>query len=238
MQRTARFFELIQLLRAAKRPVKADDLAAQLEVSVRTIYRDVAALQGMGTPIEGAAGIGYMMRRGYDLPPLNFDAEEIEALRVGLLMLSRTGDSSLQRAAQRVCDKVEALHGPADWLQVAPWGAAADDPAKGCVAISDLRQAVHDERKLHITYRDEAGQDTHRTIRPFGLVYHLEAVMLAAWCELRSGIRHFRTDRIWACDFLDAHFRGQGDTLRDLWEDKERWSDSYRQLQGRATDAI
>ena len=229
MQRTARFFELIQLLRASKKPLKADDLAAQLDVSVRTIYRDIAALQGMRTPIEGAAGVGYMMRRGYDLPPLNFDQEEIEALRIGILMLARTGDGSLQRAAARVRDKIEDLHGPADWLQVAPWGAALDDADKGCVAKADLRSAIRDERKLHITYKSESGDMTARTVRPFGLVYHLEAVMLAAWCELRAGIRHFRTDRIYSCDVLDDTFTGQGDTLRDLWEDKERWRDDYPQ---------
>ena len=226
MQRTARFFEIIQLLRASPKPVKADDLADHLEVSVRTIYRDVAALQGMGTPIDGAAGIGYMMRRGYDLPPLNFDQEEIEALRVGLSMLARTGDNGLQHAAQRVCDKIEALHGPADWIQVAPWGASLDDPSKGCVSKADLRQAIREERKIRITYRNEAEEDSERVVRPIGLVYHLEAVMVAGWCELRKGIRHFRTDRIWACEFLEDRFVGQGDALRDLWEDKNRWADT------------
>lgn len=100
----------------------AEFLARQLEVSTRTIYRDISALQIMNTPIDGEPGIGYMMRKGYDLPPLNFDMEEIEALRVGLALLSRTGDSALQRAAQRIHEKVDALHGTADWLRVAPWG--------------------------------------------------------------------------------------------------------------------
>lgn len=226
MQRTARLFEIIQHLRATDRPLRADDLAEQLEVSVRTIYRDVVALQSMGTPIEGAAGVGYIMRRGYDLPPLNFDIEEIEALRVGLSMLARTGDTSLQRAARRICDKVEALHGPADWLQVAPWGAALDDAAKGCVPLTDLRAAIRDERKVQILYRNESGDESRRILRPVALVYHLEAVLLAAWCEMRQGLRHFRTDRIYACDFLDDYFTGQGDTLRALWQDKERWADS------------
>lgn len=96
------------------------------------------------------------MRKGYDLPPLNFDQEEAEALFVGLSMLTRTGDSDLQRAAQRICDKINALREPKDWLRVAPWGAPLDDPGIGCVFKSSLHVAIRDERKLRITYRNEA----------------------------------------------------------------------------------
>tara|TARA_R110002020_G_scaffold156117_8_gene337694 strand:- start:24080 stop:24784 length:705 start_codon:yes stop_codon:yes gene_type:complete len=223
MRRSNRLFEIIQILRAASRPMTAEALSQKLEVSTRTIYRDIAALQMMSTPIEGEAGIGYMMRRGYDLPPLNFDLEEIEALRVGLALLSRTGDSALQRAAHRIHEKVEALHGPADWLLVAPWGAPLDDPAKGCVSVSTLRDAIRGEQKLRLTYHDEQGCRTVRTVRPLALVYHLECVMLACWCELRSAFRHFRTDRIYGCDLLDERFAGQGATLRGLWPDQHRW---------------
>ncbi|WP_172300080.1 YafY family protein [Pseudoruegeria sp. HB172150] len=224
MQRVTRLFEVIQILRASPRPIRAEDLADQLEVSTRTIYRDIASLQAMGTPIEGEAGIGYVMRRGYDLPPLNFDEEELEALRVGLSMLARSGDSGLQRAAQRICDKVAALNEPADWLQVAPWGAAPDDPAQGCTRIALYRQAVRQERKLRIVYRDGDGTETTRTIRPIGLVYNLESVMVAAWCELRAGFRHFRTDRVWGCDLLDESFTGQGDALRAVWRETNGWT--------------
>ena len=100
MRRSTRLFEIIQILRSAAQPMTAADLAAALEVSMRTVYRDIAALQAMRTPIKGEAGIGYIMRKGYDLPPLNFDQEEAEALFVGLSMLARTGDSDLQRAAE------------------------------------------------------------------------------------------------------------------------------------------
>jgi len=239
MRRSDRLFEIIQILRAASRPIRAEDLAAQLEVSVRTIYRDIVALQAMRTPIEGEPGIGYVMRRGYDLPPLNFDMEEIEALRVGLALLSRTGDSALQRAASRIHEKVDALHGPANWLQVAPWGAATDDPDNGCVSISSLRDAIRAERKLRITYRSgpdgesDQGSDQHpveetvRTVRPVALIYHLNCTMLAAWCELRRGFRHFRTDRIWGCEELEELFEGQGGTLREVWLETEEWD--YRE---------
>ena len=223
MRRTSRLFELIQLLRAADQPLTSEQLAAALEVSQRTVYRDIAALQAIRTPIEGAAGLGYVLRAGYDLPPLNFDLEEIEALRVGLAMLARTGDSALQRAALRICEKVEDLHGPADWLVVVPWGAPGDDPAKGCISIAMLRDAIREERKLRLTYRDTDGTETIRTVRPLALVYHLECVMLAAWCELRGGFRHFRSDRIYACDSLDSFFPAQSAPLRQLWLEQEGW---------------
>jgi len=217
MSRSNRLFEIIQILRAAPRPVKAEDLAAKLEVSVRTIYRDIAALQARQTPIEGEAGIGYIMRSGYDLPPLNFDQEEVEALRVGLLLLARTGDSMLQKAAERIFEKVEALHGPADWLQVTPWGVSSDDPELGCVSISMLREVIRDEHKIELTYRDENDVETRRIVRPVGLSYRSTCILLAGWCELRSGLRHFRTDRIYSCDKLEDRFTGQSAVLRELW---------------------
>ncbi len=221
MRRSSRLFEIIQILRASDVPVTADALAERLEVSVRTVYRDIAELQAQRTPIEGEAGVGYIMRRGYDLPPLNFDAEEVEALWVGLSMLARTGDSHLQRAANRICQKIDALHCPADWLQVATWGAPVDDPAKGCVPVAQYREAIRAEQKIRITYVNGEGQRSDRVIRPVALIYHIECTMLAGWCELRRAFRHFRTDRIWACEATGQSFSGQGASLRDLWNEQE-----------------
>ncbi|MCL6282324.1 YafY family transcriptional regulator [Ruegeria sp. 2012CJ41-6] len=225
MRRSTRLFELIQILRASEKPMTAETLGQKLEVSERTIYRDIAALQAMRTPIEGAPGLGYVMRRGYNLPPLNFDEEEVEALRVGLSMLSRTGDSALQQAASRICQKIDALHDPAEWLQVAPWGAPPDDPALGCVSKANLRAAIRNERKLRLTYRDSENRETDRIVRPVALIYHLECTMLAAWCELRDGFRHFRCDRIWCCEALDAHFTGQSEALRLIWQERNQWEE-------------
>lgn len=221
MPRTVRLFALIQALRSAPGPRTAETLARELEVSPRTIYRDIVSLQALRVPVEGAAGLGYVLRRGYDLPPLNFDQEEIEALRVGLALLVRSGDHTLQRAAKRVCDKIDALHGPADWLQVAPWGAPLDDPEKGCIPISHLRKAIRDEEKLRILYEKPDGARSRRTIRPVALIYHLNCTILAAWCETRGTFRHFRTDRIWDCTPLAQHFTGQGKALLSLWLERE-----------------
>lgn len=166
-----------------------------------------------------------MMRSGYDLPPLNFDQEEIEALRVGLLLLSRTGDSMLQKAASRIFEKVDALHGPADWLQVSPQGVPNDDSELGCVSISMLREVIRDENKLELLYRDENNTETRRAVRPVALSYRSTCVLLAAWCELRGGFRHFRTDRIYHCEKLDSKFSGQGNILREVWLDQYRNSE-------------
>ena len=221
MSRTNRLFTLIQSLRTARSPRTAGALAAELEVSSRTVCRDIAILQGLRVPVEGAAGLGYVLRRGYDLPPLNFDQEEVEALRVGLALLARSGDGELLRAAQRVRDKVDALHGPADWLQVAPWGAPLDDPAQACVPVARLRQAIREEEKLRLLYERADGSRTSRTVRPIALIYHIKCVMLVGWCEWRGNFRHFRTDRIHDCTPLARHFTGQGATLLALWLEQD-----------------
>ena len=220
MPRSNRLFEIIQILRAASRPMTADQLAQRLEVSSRTIYRDIASLQAMRTPVEGEPGVGYIMRRSYDLPPLNFDLEEIEALQVGLLLLSRTGDHALQQAAQRINNKVEALHDASDWLYVSPWGVPSDDSQLGCVSISLLRRAIRDEHKLELDYRDRDEQKSIRIIRPVALVYQSESVLLAGWCELRGALRNFRADRIYGCRELEDGFAGESGTLRALWQEQ------------------
>jgi len=224
MPRSNRLFEIIQILRAARLPVRAEDLADKLEVSKRTVYRDIAALQAMRTPVEGEAGVGYVLRKGYDLPPLNFDQEEIEALHVGLAMLIRTGDGALQQAAARVSRKIANVHDSADWLQVAPWGAPQDDPDQACVPTALLRRAVRSARKLRLSYVDKDSQQTTRVLRPLGLIYHVDCTLLAGWCELRGGFRHFRTDRMLGAELMEQGFAEEAPALRKLWREQEDWN--------------
>ena len=214
MARSDRLFEIIQILRTDTRPVTAERLADQLEVSVRTIYRDIAALQAMRIPIDGEAGIGYLMRSGYDLPPLNFDSEEVEALVVGLALLARTGDAGLQKAARRISQKIEALQESRDDLFVVDWGVETT----GSIEMGDLRRAIRGERKLSIVYRSLSDVVTRRVIKPIAVAYYLESVLLAAWCEQRQAFRHFRVDRIEKLELLDERFFGEGDKLRAEWE--------------------
>jgi predicted DNA-binding transcriptional regulator YafY len=224
MSRPDRLFELIQLLRGARHPLTAARLAEQLEISPRTVYRDVATLQAMRVPIAGEAGIGYVMRPGYDLPPLMFTAEETEAITVGLALLARTGDPGLQRAARGVAGKIAAVlpeperparHGRTSF--VSTFGAPLPDE----LDFPQLRQAIREERKLRIAYVDKNERLTERTIWPLAVVYYIEAATIAAWCELRQDLRHFRADRIRSCAPLDERFAGHGDRLRAAWQ--EAW---------------
>ena len=206
-------FEIIQLLRSAETPRTAAQIAELLEVTPRTIYRDIASLQAMRVPIDGAAGVGYIMRPGYDLPPINFDIEEAEAVTVGLAMIARTGDRGLKEAGHRACRKLEEATELSGALFSSTWGPQEPE----AVDLSDLRAAIRQERKLVISYHNGKDEISQRRIMPFAIVYHSEAIVLAAWCELRNDFRNFRPDRITSYEVLDASFKGQAEALRREW---------------------
>lgn len=217
MSRSDRMFEIIQILRSRDGPVTAAYLSSALEVTERTIYRDISALQAMRVPIAGEAGIGYIMRPGYDLPPLMFDAEEAEAVLVGLAMIGRTGDSALKAAADRAGRKIGSVlpdgrAGPG--LYASGWTSVP----KADIDSAFYRTAIREADRIAISYRDADGAATERTIMPIGLIYYIEAVVLAAWCELRADFRHFRLDRIAKADRLDRPFKADAERLRKAWE--------------------
>jgi len=223
MRRADRLFDIIQVLRTATRPMTAAALAAELEVTPRTVYRDVAALQARRVPIEGAAGVGYVLRRGFDLPPLMFTAEEIEAIVVGMRLLRRTGDIGLQDAAAGVLSKIEVVLPVALRAQLAAPAAfvsAHGAPRPEVADLSIIRAAIRDERKLRIDYIDQNGQPSSRTIWPFAVAYYVEATLINAWCELRDDFRHFRADRVRALTVLEEGFPVPGRTLMAGWLDR------------------
>ncbi|MBV9752298.1 MAG: YafY family transcriptional regulator [Hyphomicrobiales bacterium] len=218
--RSLRLFEIIQILRCACAPVTARSLADRLEVTQRTIYRDIVTLQATGTPIDGAAGIGYVMRAGYNLPPLMFTADEIEAIVVGLSLVGRTGDVGLQTAASHVSGKIagvlpdgaeESLEGTS--LFVSRWNAVPVSQVDHRL----MRRAIREEEKLRLQYQDAQKRETDRTVRPLALVYYIDSVILAAWCELRKNFRHFRLDRMLACASTGEAFKGEGRHMRTEW---------------------
>jgi predicted DNA-binding transcriptional regulator YafY len=219
MSRAGRLFEIVQLLQGVRQAVPAREIATALEVSVRTIYRDVGALQAMRVPVEGEAGVGYVLRPDFALPPLAFTPEEVEAVTVGLALLGRTGDRGLHRAALSVRRKLaESLPGRQEEignprLSASDWNALP--PAT--VDYGLLRGAIRDERKLHLVYRDRLDCSTVRVLLPLALVYYIDSVVLAGWCELRGDFRHFRLDRITACRVSDASFEESGSRLRARW---------------------
>ncbi|WP_261495095.1 helix-turn-helix transcriptional regulator [Albidovulum sediminis] len=214
-----RMLEIIALLRAHRCALTAEEIAGRLGASRRTIYRDIASLQAMGVPVDGAAGLGYVLRPGFDLPPLNFTSDEIEAIIVGLALLPRTGDRGQVAAAQSVAAKIAAAQparkrvglgaspGASGWHGMPP---AATEPAL-------LRRAIREERRLAIAYRDADGRVTHRSVLPVALIHYADAVVLAAWCELREDFRHFRLDRIEDCVLPGGGFTGRGAALRAGW---------------------
>lgn len=217
MRRSDRLFEIIQLLRVATRPLTAAGIAAAVEVNPRTVYRDIAALQARRVPIEGAPGLGYVLRRGFDLPPLMFTTEEIEAIVVGARLVRRTGDVGLQRAADSVLSKVQAVlpndlrdHVSGETFLVSAHGAQLVD-------VSQVREAIRERRKLRIVYVDEQSRRTRRIIRPIAVAYFVQATLIAAWCELRNDYRHFRTDRIAKLSVLDESFSDEADRLLRRW---------------------
>ena len=220
MRRADRLFDIIQRLRTARGPVTAAALAEELEVTVRTVYRDVATLQARRVPIEGAAGIGYMLRRGFDLPPLMFTIEEIEAIAVGARLVSRTGDPGLQDAAESVLSKVtvvlpEPLRAQ---LAAAPFFVSASGaPVAERVDLAVVRQAIRDERKLSIAYADEKGTHTDRIIWPIAVAYYVQATLIGAWCELRQDYRHFRADRVSALTVLEERYPSDNGRLMAEW---------------------
>lgn len=199
MSKSERLLGLLQALRAHRRPVSAERLADELQVSVRTIYRDVVALNSQGATIEGEAGIGYVLRPGFLLPPLMFGDDEIEALVLGSRWVMQKGDRTLAAAARNALTKIATVL-PEDLkervelsgIMVAPrW---PDDPEP--VDLAPIRAAIREEVKLKIAYCDEKGQRSDRVIWPIALAFFDRARVVAAWCELRSDFRHFRADRI------------------------------------------
>ena len=222
MRKASRLFEIIQILRLAKRPVTAAAIAAQLEVTVRSIYRDIVELQAMRVPVEGGRGIGYILRPGFTLPPLMLTVEETEAIVLSLALLERTSDTGLRQAAKQVNRKIAAAVPPplaASFSSNAlhAWGSIA--PAPEAVDLAMIRRAIRDERKLLLDYRDEFARLTERMIRPIALIYYSQTANIVAWCELRQAIRNFRADRVEHCELADEVFPGEGDGLRRLWMD-------------------
>ncbi|UXN71334.1 YafY family transcriptional regulator [Devosia neptuniae] len=199
MDKTERLFAVMDALRRHRRPVTAAALAEEQGVSVRTLYRDVQTLIGLGAPIDGEAGVGYMLKPGFFLPPLMFTPEELEALVLGARWVGAQPDDGLGAAAQNALAKI-ATASPEDLRDrindtglwpVAVWSNKTPMPVLG-----QVRQAMRTEKALHICYEDESGRPSERAIWPVQLAYYEGKQVIAAWCCLRQAFRNFRTDRI------------------------------------------
>ena len=219
MRRTDRLFDLVQILRDG-RLHKAADLARDLEVSQRTIYRDMETLQASGIPVEGERGVGYILTAPVTLPPLNLSLTELEALHLGMAVVAEATDPELQAAARSLSSKIDAVL-PED--RSAPkdgWGFAVypfADARRGFAHMPTLRAAIRARQKLSLRYEALAGDTTERTVRPLQMEYWGRVWTLTAWCELRTDFRVFRIDRILAVEALPELFADEpGKRLEDF----------------------
>lgn len=226
MDKTERLFSVMDALRRHRRPVTAATLAEEQGVSVRTLYRDIQTLIGLGAPIAGEAGIGYMLKPGFFLPPLMFSPEELEALVLGARWVEARPDAALSVAARNALGKI-ATASPDDlrdrisntglWPIRSDWSAREAQPLLG-----SIRAAMRSERALRLTYADEQGRTTEREIWPLALAYYDNKQIVAGWCTLREGFRNFRTDRIVAVASTDQPFGRRRAVLVREWEDLYR----------------
>jgi predicted DNA-binding transcriptional regulator YafY len=220
MRRADRLFDIIQMLRLARTPVTAAAIAEELEVTPRTVYRDIATLQARRVPIDGEAGIGYVLRRGFELPPLMLTEEEVEAVAVGMRLLRRTGDPGLEAAARNVLTKLSAAMPDIlrEHLISVPFHVATGRPPEpGPVNPAAIRAAIRRARKMRIDYVDLKGTTSTRTICPVAMEYHVQATLICAWCELRNDYRHFRADRIVVAEVLEDSFAAAASQLTAGW---------------------
>jgi predicted DNA-binding transcriptional regulator YafY len=219
MRRADRLFHIIQLIRG-RRLTTAAYLAERLEVSERTIYRDIADLQLQGVPVEGEAGVGYRLGAGFDLPPMMFTHDEAKALVASVRMAQGWLDPALAQGAQDALGKIMSVL-PVE-ARVAAEALAVYAPTVGLPesalrTLQTLREAVHERRKVFINYVDLEDKRSERTLRPLGCFYWGKVWTLAAWCEQRNDFRSFRVDRVTYVRRLDENFRDEpGRTLADL----------------------
>ncbi len=203
----------------------AETLAAELEVSVRTVYRDIATLVGNHAPIRGEAGVGYVLEAGYDLPPMMFTADEVEAILVGLNWTRGRADAVLRRAADDVVAKLATVLPPEIRPVLLEGSLMAPNVGREIVPdaidVALFRRAIRAGHKVRIDYADAAGAATARTIWPFGLAYFETVRVILAWCELRNGFRHFRTDRIRCAQATGERYPVRRAALHKQWKEQE-----------------
>lgn len=225
MSRTGRLFELISVLRVRRMPVTAHDLARELGVSQRSIYRDIETLRSLGAPIEGQAGVGYCLREGFFLPEFAFSQDELDALILGLGWVQQRADPALAQGSESALAKILSArkNGP-----VTSGEPPALVPAASTSKLADppqavlLRDAIRRQRKVAISYEDAQGSLSDRTIWPIAIVYFDDVRILAAWCEHRSAFRHFRIDRLHVRTILEERYPGRRQSIVTRWRQQDR----------------
>ena len=220
MTRAQRLLALLQVLRGHRFPVTGDALAAQLDISLRTLYRDIATLREQGARIEGEPGLGYVLKPGFLLPPLMFTQDEIEALVLGGRWVAQHGDERLAQSARAAVDKIAAVLPEASRRTLDESGllvASAREAGPPGPHMAPIRAALREERKLALDYRAEDGAASRRVVWPVALGFFERVRVLVAWCELRQGFRHFRLDRIVALESTPERYPRHRHALLGEW---------------------
>ena len=224
MRRADRLLQVLQIMRRHRRPVTGETMAEELEVSLRTVYRDIQTLIGQGATIDGEAGLGFVLRPGFVLPPLMFSDEELEALVLGLRWVAQRTDASFEHAAMNALAKIAAVL-PDDLRNNVEGIGLIAVPSRDADARHDLapiRAAIRSEQMVVLDYADVKGEHTRRTIWPIVLAFFENSRVLAAWCELRQDFRHFRIDRIIALHETGQRYPQRRRVLMKQWREIEK----------------
>ncbi|MEM1037862.1 MAG: YafY family protein [Pseudomonadota bacterium] len=220
MRRADRLLQILQILRRERRPIAASRMAQELEVSLRTLYRDMVALEASGVPVRGEAGVGYVLEDGFDMPPLMFTAHELEAIMLGARLVDGVGDGDLSRSAKDAIAKIAAV------IPASLRGHLVDTPlfaphferdGRPKLDIAVFREILRDEKQVTIDYRDLKGEYSRRTVWPIQLSFFRNAVLLVGWCTMREAFRSFRMDGIEHHEVLDDRLPIPRKTLFVRW---------------------
>ncbi|MFQ3244231.1 MAG: putative DNA-binding transcriptional regulator YafY [Arenicella sp.] len=217
MRRADRLIKITHFLRQRRRAVTAKKIAEAFEICTRTVYRDIQCLMDAGVPISGEAGVGYLIDKQYYLPPITFDADELEAIGLGISMVRQWTDNKFASKAESAFEKIQAvlpssLQG--ELQQITTYAIPTRPPIPWIISFSELRECIRTRRMIRITYTDEADQNTTRTLRPLALFFFSPVWLLASWCEKRNDFRNFRLDRIQGWRICEDIF--EDDTNKNL----------------------
>jgi predicted DNA-binding transcriptional regulator YafY len=217
VRRADRLFQIVQILQH-RRLTTAAKLSERLEVSERTVYRDIKDLMGSGVPIQGEAGVGYRLGKDFELPPLMFTKAEIQALVLGARMVESWADAELRTAAQSALEKVEAALPTSQRPRIhatSMFSMSFHVPVEARKRLGPLRTAVDGHEVVEMTYVDRSDERTERRVHPLGLFFWGRHWTLGAWCELRSGFRNFRVDRMEVVRRTGEHFAAESPSTLD-----------------------
>lgn len=217
MRRADRLIKITHFLRKRRQAVTAQQIADAFEICKRTVYRDLQCLMDNGVPIRGEAGVGYTINKQYYLPPIAFDADELEAIGLGVSMVRQWTDQRFADKADSAFEKIEAVL-PAslqgELKQITTYAVPTRPQIPWSVNFSDLRDDIRTRRKIHVIYMDQDGHETARTLQPLALFFFNPVWLLAAWCELRQDFRNFRLDRIQ--NLTQSHQQFMDDSQKNL----------------------